>query len=332
MSVKVDKMLQELPPPTDKSVFWSDSTAVLKYISNDHTRFHTYVAKRTSRIRETTQISQWRYIDTKRNPADDCSRGVSIERFKMNPRWICGPEFLWSSEEEWPKESVDRIQLCADDAAVKKSVSVNAITYTCEEGPVDKLLHFSDWLKLRVAVAWILKVKSALQCLVQKRKDSKEDCKRGQRVTRMNTRSVKATMKNSVTVDDLEMAESVIISYVQRQTFPEEIGMLKKGKSNVKRGSSIYKLDLMLVDGVLRVGGRLRRTSMPEERKHPAILTKDHHVSTLILRHIHHQTGHGGRNHMLSQVRKKYWITNGNSASRKILVFIPVCLLQKEQG
>lgn len=64
---------------------------------------------------------------------------------------------------------------------------------------------------------------------------------------------------------------------------------------------------------------------MPEERKHPAILAKDHHVSTLILRHIHLETGHGGKNHMLSQVRKAYWITNCNSAARKVLSHCVTC-------
>lgn len=69
LSVKVDKMLkEELLPPTDSSVFWSDSTSVLKYISNDHTCFHTYVANRTSRIREATQVFQWRYIDRETLP------------------------------------------------------------------------------------------------------------------------------------------------------------------------------------------------------------------------------------------------------------------------
>lgn len=42
LSVKVDRMLKELLSPTSMSVFWSDSTSVLKYISNDNTRFHTY--------------------------------------------------------------------------------------------------------------------------------------------------------------------------------------------------------------------------------------------------------------------------------------------------
>ena len=150
----------ELSPPTDKSVFWCDSTSVLKYISNDHAHYHTNVANRTSRIREATQVL--RYVGTKLNPADDCSRGVSAESFMKNPRWIRGPEFLWSSEEDWPNEPVSSIQLCADPE-VRKSITVNSIMQICEERPTDKLLnHFSDWLRLRVAVAWILRWKYAL--------------------------------------------------------------------------------------------------------------------------------------------------------------------------
>lgn len=107
------------------------------------------MTNRTSRIREATQVSQWRYIDTRRNPADDCSRGVSTERFMRNPRWISEPEFLWTSEENWPYESMDRVELCEDDPEMRKSVTVNVIMQTSEERPTDKLLnHFSDWLKL----------------------------------------------------------------------------------------------------------------------------------------------------------------------------------------
>ncbi|KAL2083621.1 hypothetical protein ACEWY4_021394 [Coilia grayii] len=330
LSVKVDRMLQdELQPITDKSVFWSDSTSVLKYIANDHTRFHTYVANRTSRIREATQISQWKYIDTKRNPADDCSRGVSVDRFMRNSSWICGPEFLFSSEDEWPTKAMDRVQLCEDDPEVRKSVTVNVIICNCEE--VDKLLnHFSDWLKLRVAVAWILKVKAKLKHLAQKRRGPKEPSRKSQRAAIMTRQSVKVNMKQSVTVEDLKMAERAILLYVQKQCFPEEIGMLQKGASCVKKQSNIYRLDPVLDDGILRVGGRLSRTSMPEERKHPAILPKNHHVSTLILRHIHAQTGHGGRNHILSQVQKQYWIINGNSAARKVVSHCVFC--RKNRG
>ena len=170
---------------------------------------------------------------------------------------------------------------------MRKSATVNVIMQTRDEKPTDKLLsHF--WMKLRVDVAWMLNVKGASKLLVQKRKDSKEDCKQTRRY-------VKDNIKESITVDYLKMAEKVILAYVQKQHFPEEINMLQEGASNVKKGSSICGLDPVLDDGNLRVGGRLRRTSVREESKHPAILAKNHHVSTVILRYIHE-----GRNHMSS--------------------------------
>lgn len=71
--------------------------------------------------------------------------------------------------------------------------------------------------------------------------------------------------------------------------------------------------------------GRLKRAALPLETKHPAILGKDMHVATLILRHIHHQLGHAGRNHMVSRLRQKYWIINANSAARRILYECVTC-------
>lgn len=61
----------------------------------------------------------------------------------------------------------------------------------------------------------------------------------------------------------------------------------------MKRISRLVRLDPMLDGGVLRVAGRLSRTSMPGEANHPGILAKDFHISGLILRHVHLQTGNG---------------------------------------
>lgn len=74
----------------------------------------------------------------------------------------------------------------------------------------------------------------------------------------------------------------------------------------------------MLDDGLLRVGGRLNKLAMHEETKHLIILSKDLHISTLLFQHIHEQLRHGGRNHMLSRLCKKYWIIKANSAARNI--------------
>jgi len=68
--------------------------------------------------------------------------------------------------------------------------------------------------------------------------------------------------------------------------FTEEIKALQQGKA-VKCSSAFYRLSPVLRDKILRVGGRLSRSSMLEESTHPAILAKDHPVSHLILRSIH---------------------------------------------
>ncbi|KAK0144648.1 hypothetical protein N1851_016990 [Merluccius polli] len=114
-------------------------------------------------------------------------------------------------------------------------------------------------------------------------------------------------------------AEGAIIRYCQRQRFGEEMSALSSGKVSVSRHSPIYRLNPCLEDGFLRVGGRLSRGAMPEEAKHPLILSKDQHISTLILRHVHQSLGHGGRTHTLSKVRRRFWITNANAAVRKII-------------
>ncbi|XP_069129179.1 uncharacterized protein [Argopecten irradians] len=98
-AVKLCKMIkEELGFPINETFYWTDSTSVLRYIANKNARFHTFVANRVSVIREATEENQWRYVNTKENPADCASRGLSIGKFRQNLQWINGPDFLWKSE------------------------------------------------------------------------------------------------------------------------------------------------------------------------------------------------------------------------------------------
>ena len=61
VSVRLDKMMtRELP--VDQSFFWTDSTAVLKYIANRDKRFHTFVANRVAQILDGSSPGQWRRV------------------------------------------------------------------------------------------------------------------------------------------------------------------------------------------------------------------------------------------------------------------------------
>lgn len=88
-----------------------------------------------------------------------------------------------------------------------------------------------------------------------------------------------------MSIDDLLGAELAIIRYCQQQRFGEENAMLSAGNSTVSRRSTIHRLDPRLDDGLLRVGGRLTRSSLPESIKHPLILSKDQNVAILIHSH-----------------------------------------------
>ena len=105
--------------------------------------------------------------------------------------------------------------------------------------------------------------------------------------------------------------------------------MLSTENGAVIRQSVLYKLDPRLDDGLLRVRGRLTKAALPEETKHPMIISKDQHVATLILKHIHQQLGPSGRNHVLSTLRRRYWITGANSAVRRVITECSVCRRHK---
>ncbi|XP_041483382.1 uncharacterized protein LOC121430170 [Lytechinus variegatus] len=129
LAVDMDHMIQEeLRLPIATTTFWTDSTSVLMYIQNESRRFHTFVANKVAKIREATELSQWRHVNTKLNPADDGSRGLKAQELITNPRWLSGPDFLKQEEENWPSSPAILGELKKDDLEVKKDrVHVNTV-------------------------------------------------------------------------------------------------------------------------------------------------------------------------------------------------------------
>ena len=101
---------EELNYASLKQYFWTDSKVVLRYINNEAKRFHTFVANRVQMIRSNTDPKEWRYIDTKNNPADHASRGLSVQEL-MKSNWFTGPAFLWEKEISFGEEGIPAIQI-----------------------------------------------------------------------------------------------------------------------------------------------------------------------------------------------------------------------------
>ena len=132
----------------------------------------------------------------------------------------------------------------------------------------ERIEYFSDWYRAKRAVALCQRYVRVLRDRALKKK-----CIHGE-VQVLN-------------VSDLKNAESAIICDAQIKAFKEVIEVLQKmkqentdpdsrvfarqRKTNMKTSSSLYKLDPFLDgNGILRVGGRLRRASLTEDVKFPS--------------------------------------------------------------
>ena len=63
----------------------------------------------------------------------------------------------------------------------------------------------------------------------------------------------------------------------------------------------------------------MSKAFLPTQAKHQIILSKEHPISDLIIRHVHERNHHIGRNATISIIRQEYWITSGKSKVRQIL-------------
>ena len=154
VSAKLGAMLtEELKIPNLLDHYWSDSMITLGYIQNDIKRFRVFVSNRVQKIRSSTKKEQWCYVDTKENPADHASRGLSVEDVDAVSQWFQGPDFLWRAESQWKNQTpLDPIP--NDDPEIRKPISVQASMVTESSYVITKLEErLSSW-KRATACRW----------------------------------------------------------------------------------------------------------------------------------------------------------------------------------
>ncbi|XP_074618459.1 uncharacterized protein LOC141877369 [Acropora palmata] len=140
----------------DRSVFWSDSTAVLQYIKNEDKRFHTFLANRLAVIHDGSKPSQWNFVS-----------------FLHQDRWFKGPEFLWKREESWPVPPSSLPTISDQDPEIKSQGQANQASMVSEESSLDSMIQrYSSWYKLKRAVAWLLPFREYIKRKLYPRQDA----------------------------------------------------------------------------------------------------------------------------------------------------------------
>lgn len=272
---------------------WTDSSVVLAWLGSHPSRWKTFVANRVSEILTVMDCSQWSHVRSDQNPADCASRGVSPEKYNMS-MWINGPTWL-----KHKTINYNRSRSLTTNLEIKKN-KIQA--FTNREGTEDEnfLSKFSSLTKLIRIVAY---------------------CRRF-----LNLKNKNNTVKFSqwLTNKELQEALGVCIKYYQKKHFALEIDNLRN-LGIINKKSQLTSFNPFLDSaGIIRVGGRLHRSFLKEEQKHPIIIPRRSHLTNLLIADAHFRTLHGGPQLMLNFLRSKYWILD---AKNQIKLFVRRCVV-----
>ena len=316
VSVKVAALLKEELDFTDlPTTYWTDSSIVLGYISNEEKRFRTYVANRINLIHTYSSKDQWRHVNSEDNPADFASRGLSPKCESKVRVWFEGPDFLWMNEKHWPDNIVKSVD--DDDEEVKPvSLTVNKIAVAEDVEVLTALeCRFSSWYKLARVLGHVYGFIHRIRRRIQAKKE-------GRNVSYFNS-------VQPLKVVDLQKAEEEVLKLTQRKYMSSELEVLNRINSSagraevrkVKRLSSLSKLDPFISnEGLIRVGGRLRNSQENEKNTCPIVIPKNSPTSILLIREAHEEVAHCGRCITLNKLRNNgIWVVGAHSAVRRYI-------------
>ena len=327
VAVRLAKMVEsEHDIFLSRIVFWSDSTTVLAYLRNTSKRRPAFETHRINLIRTYSETDQWRWVDTNNNPADLYSRGVSPRYSDKATKWLQAPFFLSQEESTWPQQpgkthdepnkcdldvSSVTLERCFSSAnVVQGNETSSVITNVCsvqavdDKGLQDPLYRLaSRYSTLQHSVkstAWLLRMKELLR-------------KRAACV------SYAANIK-PISAEEYDTALLALLRLAQQQSFPNLVEALENSSWHEvlagKQGKSVKTIIIqplkkfcpLVKDGVIRIGGRLQRSSLPMDFKHPIVLPKRHHVTRLIVLSAHCESGHSGAQYVLNKLRDRFHI------------------------
>ena len=286
----------QMPELEVQSVFWTDSVTVLCYLNNESKCFHTFVANRIQRIKNVCDPSQWHYVPSKDNPADLLTRGLTIDEFLKCNRWNIGPAFLWQPPNYWPTipQNPTTPEFTSDPEVRRDQTLIYAVKVQPDISLLDGLCrNYSSWHKIKRVCAQVIRCKNIW-------------------LGRSHL-----NVKDLLSLEEIQEAEYLIFRHLQRRYYGKEIEKLQRGEQ-ISSSSSLRNLDPYLEHGMLRVGGRLQKSSLPHDNKHQIILPKCYE-SELMIREQHERLGHTGRLHVIAKLRERFWIVSVNSVARSVL-------------
>lgn len=274
------KVEQSLKVERVEKFYYSDNQTVLAWIKAHPNHYNTFVANRITEIQMLSDVHSWFFVSTDDNPADCASRGIFPNELEHHKLWWHGPSWLSQPEEKWPKYEIDY------ETQLEKRKLVNVTNLTIQLAEDEYLIK-------------VLKKHSTMSKLLY-----------NTAVFTAFTKSNKPKARKEIEHPNAQQLRQALVKWtilIQGLSFREEIERLKIGDELLVR-SKLRKLRPFIDDvGLLRVGGRIRKSKLAFGAKHPIILPKRNHFTELLIKQAHVYTLHGGPT-LMSTFLSNYWI------------------------
>ena len=294
------KVAKSMQYDIKKVVFWTDSRDVLAWIKSRSRAFKPFVAHKLGKIHNLNKPTQWRYVPSKKNPADIATHPTRLLDLKNDQTWLNGPQFLSKEENEWPEQpnwqgnqlrELKRNKVTINKSDEKREIVLfgNPNELFAKQGEqIDRLDPeiFSSWIRLVRVTAWVYR-------FIFNSKTSNND-----------------KIQGELSVEELDDSQFCIIKKAQLEGFKDEY-LLMSNKKPIFKKSKILVLSPKFDEShkVLRCNGRIQQAQfLPYDVRYPIILPRNHPTTRLIVKHYHKLVDHQGTNHTLSKLNTKYWI------------------------
>ena len=256
------------------------------------------MANRTAEIQRLLPQADRHHVASKENPADLGFRGVSCQELLNSSLWLSGPAFLHDPNETWngDVESLPASK-CPDH---RPTACVVTQTLRDESELLTKYSTLENLLRITSRCFQFIHA-------LKKRLTVKSNSKpiRGQ-IAELKP----AQLRPSLTF---------WIKYVQTMHYKDDIRGLTR-QQPVPTRSSLSRLNPFVDEhGCLRVGGHLQHALLHPDEKHPLILPRNSHLSSLLAKDAHKKTMHRGTQLSLSYLRQRFWILSGRQLVKGIV-------------
>ena len=232
------------------------------WIRGEGKEWKQFVYNRVKEIRVLVPPKYWSHCPGKENSADLPSRGVSPKELESSavPDWLPKVSVEDSNDELMMPEE------CVSEMKTKECILTHSLLVSAEHYRIGQLIHCDSFSRLQ----------KLLRVTVYVRKFAL----RFKSIITSNSTPIDWT----ITAEDMERAEMDWVTDCQIHLTTEVKFDLWKSQLNA----------FLDQQGVWRCGGRLNKVNISYCSKHPILLSKQHHLTTLITQYAHERTMHGG--------------------------------------